>query len=790
MRSEAHSHISPYKSKYFTKVFHRFQDVSTLWLNFKHIYTYLIFDEKHKFLRQLSKLTKHPWYYRFRFKLYKKLKALTSEALVLKENITFYNDYFVRERLANSPLFKTAETLVLSEEQKKAIIIDDKHNLVIGGAGSGKTRTITTRIAYLVQRKDNVAPDKILALAYTNVAADEMRQRLQKKHGIDIDISTFHALGYKIIRDHTNQRPQVCTKKEKDLKIRQFILEALQDKKFKSLFLDYLAYYFEEELKEQDFQEKEKYFTYMNEMRYTTLNNKTVQSISERNIANFLFIHNIDFEYERLVDWADKDEEDKQYHPDFYLPEYDVYIEHWGLSAKGKEGQVPEWFSITSEEYKKERQWKLGQYQKHNKILIETWEFERHNGLLLANLEQNLISTIPLISLTPKTYEELIEHTHLSKQREIERLIAFFIQIAKSNMLSEKKIRKRLSSQNFSIKQKLFARISLEIFKRYQAFLKKEHKIDFNDMINGAVKIIHKYPRAYLNRYDHVLIDEFQDISFQRLQLIRGFVNQNSDTKLFCVGDDWQSIYQFTGSNLGYFTEFEHIFPHPAISILHQNYRSSQKIVAMSNDLIANNLHQIFKKTYSENGPGEKPILFVFHNEKASNYNIRLHYMFKFIEALISQGAEPEDIMVLSRFTYILNKVKMLCASVSISIQEEVNGVVKRKGVRFYSAHKSKGSEAKYVLVIELTAGTYGFPCEIRDSSVFKVVQMSVKQNYIEEERRLFYVALTRSKKYLFLFSIQDKESLFLAEIKPYVQSYFIRSPLHLKNALTAIKIA
>ena len=196
MRSEAHSHNSSHKSKYIIKVSHRFHDVSTRWLNFKNLYTYLIHDENQKFLKQLKKLTKHPWYYRFRFKLYKKLKAITSEALILKDAITEYNDYFVKDRMLHSSFLNSPDAALLSEEQKKAIIIDDKHNLVIGGAGSGKTRTITTRIAYLINRKDSIEPDKILALAYTNVAAEEMAKRLQKEYGIDINISTFHALGY------------------------------------------------------------------------------------------------------------------------------------------------------------------------------------------------------------------------------------------------------------------------------------------------------------------------------------------------------------------------------------------------------------------------------------------------------------------------------------------------------------------------------------------------------------------------------------------------------------------
>ncbi|GAG83755.1 unnamed protein product, partial [marine sediment metagenome] len=119
------------------------------------------------------------------------------------------------------------------------------------------------------------------------------------------------------------------------------------------------------------------------------------------------------------------------------------------------------------------------------------------------------------------------------------------------------------------------------------------------NLINLAVELTNKEPKKDINRYEHVLVDEFQDISYQRLELIKCFVNENSNTKLFCVGDDWQSIYQFTGSDVRFFVNFKDYFPNPEITYLNSNYRSSQTIVGMSNELIANNKKQITKETRS-----------------------------------------------------------------------------------------------------------------------------------------------------------------------------------------------
>ena len=401
-----------------------------------------------------------------------------------------------------------------------------------------------------------------------------MRERLLKKYNVDIIISTFHALGLQIITEGTGKRPKIIfngSSFEQNQFIESLFRDVLTENKFQHLILEYLTYHLDEEVEEESFEDKEEYFKYMKNKHYTTLNNIVVKSVSERDIGNYLFRNNIDFQYEPLVNWVDESKEGKEYHPDFYLPDYDIYIEHWGLN---KELEVPYWFSKTSKEYNKIRKWKLSQFKKYNKILIETWEYERIDEVLIYNLKQKLLDTEPGIKFIPKSYEELIETTEDFKEKtvEIAGLMTSYIKIAKSKFLYPNDIEKRAKSKIYSKKQRIFGQIALEVYTRYQDFLLKEGKIDFNDMINKAVEIVKKNPKKYLNMYDHVLVDEFQDISYQRLQLINGFVNENLNSKLFCVGDDWQSIYQFTGSDVTFFTDFEDFFGHPEISLLFQEY--------------------------------------------------------------------------------------------------------------------------------------------------------------------------------------------------------------------------
>ncbi len=754
----------------------KFQDLENNWKFFIEENTYLIYDKKAEFINELNGIIKFPWYYRIRYP--SKLKKIKNKTRIFEQKIHDYNKLFIEQRLKeHHSFFEGKEYGIKSPldlDQRIAVIKDDKHNLIIAGAGSGKTSVITNRIAYLLNRKDKIQSEKILALAFTNVAAQEMRERLKNTYHIDIDISTFHALGRRIIQQETNHRPNLITNEYEVIK--DLFNQLLEKEEFQNLFLKYLLYHSEDEIEEENFEDKELYYKYMRNKSYSTLNNIQVKSISERDIGNFLFRHDIPFLYEPLVEWVDADEDgEKQYHPDFFLPKYDIYIEHWGLNKKFK---VPDWFTISSEEYCANRDWKLAQFEKHQKTLVETWEYERIEGNLILKLITKLKEIEPEIEFRPLPFKELVEKTSEFdlKKNDILTLVSSFIQIAKSNFLMEDDIAQRLNSKKYSRKQKAFGEVALQVYKDYQKYLRKEKKIDFNDMINLAVELIKRNPDIYLNMYDHILIDEFQDISHQRMELINCFVNDKSNTKLFCVGDDWQSIYQFTGSDVRFFVNFDQYFSTPEMSFLKRNYRSSQIIVGLSNYVISHNKNQIHKEIYSKTDIDSKLIIhFEIGSRLADSDKISPPFIFNLIKNLLDNGAKAEEIMVISRFNLNLRKIEIFCGANDIPIEEKgPRGLT--KGVRFYSAHKSKGSESKYVILTDLTSGVYGFPCEIQDSSIFEIAKRFVSKSFIEEERRLFYVALTRSKQFLFLFSVQDKPSIFLTEIISKIRTISIPS--------------
>ncbi|MCJ7773204.1 MAG: UvrD-helicase domain-containing protein, partial [Desulfobacterales bacterium] len=441
------------------------------WQAFLNKDSYLIFDEKHKIIKENNHLTKFPRQSLFKFKKRGMIRKFRKTTHILIEEINEYNDNFLKRRLKEYSSFFDGKDddlkYPLDEDQRIAVVKDDKHNLVIAGAGSGKTSVISSRIAYLIRRHDKVDKEKILALAFTKVAADEMKARLKKNYGIEIDISTFHALGRSIIEDELGHKPKLLfdgnDKKQYEL-VQNLFMDVLKDIKFQNILLQYLAYHSEQEVKKESFEDKEEYYKYMRNKKYSTLNDIPVKSISERDIGNFLFLHDIQFEYESLVEWVDKSEEDKEYHPDFYLPEYDIYIEHWGLN---KDKQVPDWFTITTEEYLELREWKLEQFEKHNKNLIETWDYERLSEDLIPKLKEKLKQKISKIEFTPLTYNELVEKTTAfkDKRNELVNLVGNFIKISKCNFFTVQDISTRIISKKYSKKQRLFGELALEVYK-------------------------------------------------------------------------------------------------------------------------------------------------------------------------------------------------------------------------------------------------------------------------------------------------------------------------------------
>lgn len=679
-----------------------------------------------------------------------------------------YNAAFVEKRLLKyKTLFdgNDGNSVPLDENQRRAVVIDEQHNLVIAAAGSGKTSVLTARIVYLIQREDKVTPHKILALSFNKAAADEMKQRLLNLYNINnVEVATFHSFGNRLLKEGNSEIYEVLNKSEDEIKSVFTDLFSTHDQ-FQILLIDFLKNYLQEEPEEAGLKNKDEYYFVMQNQQYVTLSGKEVRSVAEKEIANFFFLNGIEFEYEARAIWADEySEKHKAYQPDFYLPQYDIYIEHWGLD---RHGEVASWFSVSSNEYKEERQWKLETFNKVNKKLVESWYYEQQEGTLIENLKHRLLELDPTIVFTPLPLETIIkriESTLREQNSRIYELTTTFIHHAKSNFLSPNDINKKLSDTSLDKKTAIFGRLANIVYSYYEELLKKSKKIDFDDMINKTIEVIKQNPDRYRSLYDHILVDEFQDISVQRLELLKCFVNDESDTKLFCVGDDWQSINRFAGSDVSIFINFDKYFPHPAKNYLTTNYRSSKTIVDMSTQLISFNKQKI-DKTVTATMPGkDKAHVYKVPKEYSKQeYTLRQNeYILGQIELILQFGFQIEDIMVLSRFNKPLNELRKLIAD------RDNQGTF--QGIRLHTIHTSKGAQAKHVFILNMISGISGFPSEAKDDRVLNLVKAEeTEEEKFEEERRLFYVALTRSKEYLYLYTHESAESIFLNEVEEYL---------------------
>lgn len=758
--------------------------LSSEWKNFLERDTYLTSDLKEKLLHE-DYFTLI--FYKFFF-ISKKVRVAFKDynqfMTKIDNDVNGYNDKFIKTRLEQYGEFfesKKYRKFPLDDEQRRAIVIDDRHNLVIAGAGAGKTEVLTSKIAYLIKRQDKpmIRPEKILALAFNNKAVDEIKMRMKEVYGIEnVSITTFHKFGKGVYNNEEGSDNSIIARGDinhynqvRKSIIKEKITALLSDKSFQDIYLNFISSHLEEEEKEENFDEKLEYYEYMRNRRYTTLNNERVKSIAERDIANFFFTHNIDYEYEKEADWIKNNKQ--VYHPDFYLPKYDIYVENWGLDKNDK---VPEWFSgkNPSEEYLKNKEWKINQFDKYKKKLVQTWDYERVDGRLIQKLMERLKEQSEQIKFERLSFKEIVEKTFSKKDNrdEINNMLLSFIDIAKANGIDADKIKDRTKSNYYSDRQKLFGELALKVFLAYENHLSQEKKIDFNDMIIKATKSLRDNRKKYNDKYDYILIDEFQDISKPRWDMIMALLECNPNTKLFCVGDDWQSIYGFAGSEIDYFVNFSKKLKYCKELSLTTNYRSSRAVVDMSNHLIKHNQNRTEKEIrpckQNENIL-KKANLIILPPNASNDLNLRVERAVEEIRHIIRKGVHPNDIMVLSRFNKILDQIIMRCSNSEPKIPVKDNGE-KTNGVTLCSVHKSKGLEAKYVILLDIISGTYGFPSEIEDSSIFEIAKNYKKKKSFEEERRLFYVALTRSKEHLSIFTIKDNQSIFLKEISQFIE--------------------
>ena len=321
----------------------------------------------------------------------------------------------------------------------------------------------------------------------------------------------------------------------------------------------------------------------------------------------------------------------------------------------------------------------------------------------------------------------------------LERLLITFVRLFKCGgyQLSDfnlflSKIKKTFSFRKYR-KEKIFLMLALNIYIYYQKYLEDNNEIDFDDMIIKATKKVNN--DGYNKKIKYIIIDEYQDTSFIRFNLIKSIIN-DTGARLMVVGDDYQSIYRFTGCDISLFINFNKYFNDARVLKIETTYRNSMELVDIASKFILKNKKQI-KKNMISNKHFDNPIVLVKEDDF---YNL--------LDTL------DGNVLILGRNNNDINKYN----------------IIKYKNVRYMTIHKAKGLEEDNVILINLVDDILGFPSQIKNDDILRLVSMNKEMYPYSEERRLMYVALTRTKNKIYLIIPRNKISIFVKEIKKIIR--------------------
>lgn len=576
----------------------------------------------------------------------------------LAELLPRYNEQFVeRQRERYSDLFET-EHGELKPSQQKAVIRNDRRNLVDASAGTGKTLTLTYRFLYLLER--GVPVDDIAAVTFTNDAADEMKTRIADQvDGIqetELNISTIHTFSNRIVNRQRRQSFDI------DPSTKQT------------------------ELAEQFYQSAE----------------------------------------------AGKSHD--EFNP--VAPEaYSRFREH------------------------------IDEYRKIH---------HERNG-------------------EPPDREYVVKK------------LVNFLQKATTFDLTPDDVRAR--SPDSDAMMSAFGHSGAELLSAYRTEATQLNgPIDFEQMIHNAVDVIREHSVELGTRYDHILVDEFQDVSEIELKLFDSFLGVGSETHLFCVGDDWQSIYGFRGSDVRIFTEFTDRFKDTTYTSLSVNFRCPPAVVDAGQKLMSlAEVNQNWKEVEADSDITTSPIIHaldLFELHGAS-------YTADRIDDAISDGRAYDDVMVISqndKNSAFLSDLREVLESRGVphmrpksqddyipewyrdqltrEITFDQKGNVKYSDadehpdlpssppiVTVQSIYASKGTEAPVVILAPATDGDRdGIPTKNRSGGLLEPVEAN-PANHLAEQRRLFYVAITRTEEEFHAIAPRGQESRFVQELSDYFES-------------------
>lgn len=671
-------------------------------------------------------------------------KISSSENEIENKNKIFINNLKIKYQ----DFFDQIEKSPLTEKQIDAILCDETAILVNAGAGTGKTSTVVGKIAYLIHSK-TASANQILALAYGKDAAKELRERVKDRLGVDVEVRTFHSFGKEIITKNLGHKLTIseCATDEKSFHalIARFLHSVWQDPKSKKLVDEFISFHRYPARYREDFDSKNDYLKYIRKFEPRTLKGEKVKSFEELLIADWLYLNNISYEYEYPYKIQTATNLRRQYKPDFYLKDYDIYLEHFGIDKKGNTAP-----GINRHKYMQGINWKRNLHKENNTKLIETYSWMRKEGTLFNSLQEMM--ELNSVALSPFDSKNIREHSEINKiDEKLVSLLKNFLSVLKENQYSLSSIEEKIHN-NFDA-DKNRALCFIEIFKiiylKYEEYLSERKEIDFSDLIRISTDALSS-GNISLN-FTRVIVDEYQDISNGRYLLLNQIIKQSEDCRIMCVGDDWQSIYGFTGSDVEKSTDFSSFFRYSKIVPLDRTFRFTKPIIDLSSDFIQKNNIQIKKYLKGRDSAVPHPLnLFSFKDKSSVDICMAL-------DAINEQ--KPKG---LKWDVFLLGRYKKCEPS---NIHELKNKYIDLN-IEFLTIHASKGREANAVVILNIEGGKWGFPSHIESDPIMSLVIPSEDKFEFSEERRVMYVAMTRAKEIVCFLCRTDFPSDFFPELK------------------------
>ncbi len=751
--------------------------------------------------------------------------------------------YIFKELNDNFRYFQSVLKYPLSEQQRNAIVQDEDNVLVISSAGSGKTFTIEGKVRYLVEKR-NVFPSNILVVTFTRKAAESLKERINLD-GVTCSTfdSLANSVVSRSRGDHPNICDEKNVSERVFAKLNNDSSFVNAVTKYLLMYSTTPQSEIEAESAEElvSARKSSERRTTLPCMDGNIVFPKSEQ---ERIIGDILAKNGIKYRYEENYEYHVSTQEYMQYRPDFTIHycvdetkmeigedgiarnvsvrvEKRLYLEHFGI---GLDNKVPKWFANHGESYESANnrynqgiEWKKKLHLEKGTDLIYTTSGD-FTLLGTDGVEEKILKMlrekgVPIKPLSPEELSRLIFESNPQRFRSVKTMVTSFVSLLKGGGKSledvkhsirascsnyetinpvNKFLKGILSSQRkvilqermnyFQQQRDLFVieNIIEPYYREYCKWLDDNGQKDFTDVIHDASLFLQSGEKK---RYDYILVDEFQDLSIIRYQFIQALRSEEPfRTKLFCVGDDWQSIYRFAGSDISLFTEFDRYFGYVEECRIEQTYRFGEPLLTISSDFILKNPNQKRKTVNCLESQHTKLECEPFTRRSYRNsdgsrvYDTDIHAI---VRRKMSQYGGEGNLLFLGRYGFDVDLLHDADKGFVVRKRNDrATIIIDGREYQFLTVHQAKGLEADNVILLNCNSGTYGFPSTVEDDPVLNHVLSEDDSFRFGEERRLFYVAITRARKNTCILYESEHPSSFLEGMVDENESSYGRCPL------------